>query len=382
ELYYWDSYFTMLGLAASGHIAMVEQMVENFASLVDRIGLIPNGNRTYYCTRSQPPFFVLMIELLASLKGGASVIDRYAPQLEREYAFWMAGADDVTGEQRAVCRVVGVDGVLLNRHWDDAAAPREESYVEDVELAASTPGRDPAQLYRDVRAACESGWDFSSRWFDETKSLGSIRTTEILPVDLNCLIHRMETVLAGVKERAGDAEAARRYGERAASRQRMIQSVFFDDASGFFQDVELGDLRPTEVRSLAGAYPLFFGLATDAQARRVAAQLEADFLRPGGWVTTLSRTGEQWDAPNGWAPLQWIVCEGLRRYGFDALAREGARRWVAANTQVYRASGAFMEKYDVEDPGRAASGGEYAVQDGFGWTNGVLLRLLAESGAG
>jgi alpha,alpha-trehalase len=375
ELYYWDSYFTMLGLAGSGNVRMLEHMVDNFASLVDRIGFIPNGTRTYYCTRSQPPFFVLMVELLAATGGGQKVLDRYAPQLEREYEFWMAGASELSDEQTAVRRVVRIDDTVLNRYWDDAAEPRQESYAEDKELAASLP-REPEPLYRDIRAACESGWDFSSRWFDETHSLGSIRTTRVLPVDLNCILHRLETVLGSTSERAGDAVGAQRYRDRAEARRRMIQSVFFDETVGFFFDLDVRDKRPTGSLSLAAAFPLFFGLATEGQAERVAARLDRDFLRPGGWVTTPVNTGQQWDSPNGWAPLQWIAFEGLRRYGFDELAREGARRWIATNTDTYRRTGHFMEKYNVEQPGLEGGGGEYAVQDGFGWTNGVLLSLL------
>jgi alpha,alpha-trehalase len=375
EMYYWDSYFTMLGLAASGEVRMLEHMVDNFASLVDRIGFIPNGTRTYYATRSQPPFFVLMIELLAAAVGDQQVVDRYAPQLEQEYAFWMAGASELGGGQRAVRRVVRIDDALLNRYWDDAAEPRQESYTEDLALAASTH-RDSTPLYRDVRAACESGWDFSSRWFDETRSFDSIRTTEILPVDLNCLLHRLEIVLASTSERAGDRIAAQRYRDRAGVRERMIRSLFFAESEGFFFDVDIESMKPTRTPTVAAAFPLCFGLATNQQAKRVAAWLERDFLRPGGWVTTPANTGQQWDAPNGWAPLQWIVFEGLRRYAFDDLAREGARRWIETNVNTYRKTGYLMEKYNVDEPGRPGSGGEYAVQDGFGWTNGVLLGLL------
>jgi alpha,alpha-trehalase len=375
ELYYWDSYFTMLGLAASGKVRMLEDMVDNFAFLVDRIGFIPNGTRTYYCTRSQPPVFVMMIELLASVSGGQKVFDKYFPQLEKEYEFWMAGAAGLTAGQTAVRRVVRIDGTLLNRYWDDAAEPRQESYAEDMALAAGTK-REPARLYRDIRAACESGWDFSSRWFGETRSIGSIRTTEVLPVDLNSIMHRLEIVLGSISQRAGDPVAAKRYGDRADARKRMIQSLFFDETAGFFFDLDIGDSKPTGVLSLAAVYPLFFGLATDDQAKRVAARLDEDFLRPGGWVTTPTYTGQQWDSPNGWAPLHWIVFEGLRNYGFDEQAFEGARRWIATNVGMYRKSGRFMEKYNVEQPGLPASGGEYAVQDGFGWTNGVLLSLL------
>ena len=375
EMYYWDSYFTMLGLAVSGEHALLRDMVANFASLVDRIGFIPNGTRTYYGSRSQPPLFVLMVELLASATGEPGVVDRYGPQLEREYDFWMAGGESLSpGESTR--RVVRVGDVVLNRYWDDAAEPRQESYAEDLELAAQTT-RHASDLFRDLRAACESGWDFSSRWFDETGAFASIRTTSLLPVDLNCILCHLETVLAGVRERAGDAAGATRFRKRAAKRQEVLQSSFFDDALGFFCDVHFASGRSTGILTLAGAWPLFFGIATAGQAQRVADRLGADFLRPGGWVTTLANTGQQWDAPNGWAPLQWIVFEGLRRYGFTELADAGARAWIGANTRVFRDTGHFMEKYDVEHPGLVARGGEYAVQDGFGWTNGVLVQLMS-----
>ena len=143
-------------------------------------------------------------------------------------------------------------------------------------------------------------------------------------------------------------------------------------------DVLLPGLTQGKSLTLASAFPLFFGIATPAQARQVAQTLERDYLWPGGWVTSRVTSGAQWDAPNGWSPLQWIVCTGLRRYGFDALAREGARRWVGNVTSVWKASGRLLEKYNVETPGAAPADGEYVLQDGFGWTNGVLLRLLDE----
>ncbi|MFC7668149.1 trehalase family glycosidase [Hymenobacter humi] len=130
------------------------------------------------------------------------------------------------------------------------------------------------------------------------------------------------------------------------------------------------------VRTLAGVYPLAFGLATPAQAKRVATNLKANFLKPGGLVTTLAKTGQQWDAPNGWAPLQYLAVEGLRRYQQPTLADTVAHRWVRLNRRVFNQTGKLLEKYDVVDPNRPAGGGEYPLQDGFGWTNGVLLRLM------
>jgi alpha,alpha-trehalase len=347
---------------------------DNFAHLLDTIGFIPNGTRSYFCTRSQPPFFVLMIELLAEVEGDPGVISRYLPQLRKEYEFWMAGHEGLDRQKPAFRRVVRVGDTLLNRYWDDEAAPRQESFAEDMELASRST-RDDADLYRNVRAACESGWDFSSRWFGDSGTFETICTTGILPIDLNSILYRLESVLAEHCDIAGEASV---YRDRAMRRRTAIQSLFFDDRRNFFVDLSIAGGKPTEPMSLAAVFPLFFGLATEEQAAHIVNRLQQDFLRPGGWLTTLTHSGQQWDAPNGWAPLQWMAFEGLRRYGYEKEAHAGASRWVENNLSTFRQTGRFMEKYNVEQPGIAATGGEYAVQDGFGWTNGVLLCLLKE----
>jgi alpha,alpha-trehalase len=377
EIYYWDTYFTMLGLAASGRVALVENMVDNFAYLIDHVGFIPNGNRTYYCTRSQPPLFVLMVELLATVKKDANVLASYLPQLEKEYEFWMSGAENLSGDLVAERRVAAVHDIYLNRHWDDSDLPRQESYAEDVELAEGCD-REAADLFRDVRSACESGWDFSSRWLEDQHSMESIRASQILPVDLNAILFKLESTLADACNIANNSGDASLYKHRAESRKQSIQTLFFDDEEGFFVDLLLPDLQPTGTLSLAAAFPLFFNLATPDQASRVAARIHTEFLKPGGWVMTLNNSGQQWDAPNGWAPLQWIVYTGMCNYGFSEEAKEGARCWVKNNQAVYRSTGRLLEKYNVEEIGLFAEGGEYDVQDGFGWTNGVLLSLLNE----
>ena len=376
EVYYWDSYFTMLGLAASGRRQLVRDMVDNFAYLIDEIGFVPNGNRTYYCTRSQPPYFSLMIGLLAEVEADDSVYAQYLPQLEREYGFWMDGSDRLSAEAPAYRHVVRGPLGPLNRYWDDLATPRQESYIEDVDLAASAD-RDRGALYRDMRAGAESGWDYSSRWLADPESLSSIRTTSVVPVDLNTLMWHLEKTLARASRDGGDPSLAASYERRAKQRCDALQSIFFDADEGMFVDLALPDLKPTGVLSIAAAYPLFFGVAKSSQARRVADAIQRDFLKPGGWVTSNCASGQQWDSPNGWAPMQWITYQGLRRYGYEQAAEEGAERWVEGNLTVYENCGRLLEKYNVESLGVVGAGGEYPVQDGFGWTNAVLLRLMA-----
>lgn len=374
EVYYWDSYFTMLGLQESGRLDVVRDMTDNFAYLIGRYGFVPNGNRTYYLTRSQPPFFSLMVRLLAQQQGD-SVLRRYLPALQREYAYWMAGADSLApgAATRRAVRLPG--GEILNRYWDTSDQPREESYAEDV-AAAKLSTQPPAQFYRHIRAAAASGWDFSARWFGPAGTLVSIRTTDFVPVDLNSLLYHLEETLAQAHTAAGQASAARTY-ERAAQRRRQaVQKYCWDATAGWFVDYDWSARRPATARTLAGTFPLAFKLATPAQAGRVAAGLKADFLQPGGLRTTLTASGQQWDAPNAWAPLQYMAVDGLEHYGQSTLARDVATRWIELNTAVFQQTGKLMEKYNVADPSRAAGGGEYPLQDGFGWTNGVLLKLL------
>jgi len=381
EVYYWDSYFTMLGLVASGRADLVRSMLDNFAYLVGTIGHIPNGNRTYYLSRSQPPFFAAMVGLYASATDTTQAL-RYLDALEVEHAFWMDGAERLAPGQmyRRVVRLP--DGSVLNRYWDDRADPRPESYRPDYELAQTLPEGQREGFYRNVRATAESGWDFSSRWMRDPKDLRTLETTDLLPVDLNSLLYHAERTIAAlrrVRGRPGDREVAERFARAAEDRRRALLTAAYDPGVGFFYDVRWrSGVRVTDRPTIAAAAPLYFGLATPEQGRAVAARLERDFLKPGGFVPTLIASGQQWDAPNGWAPLEWLAIEGVRRYGRADLAARARDRWLALNRRTYRSTGKMTEKYDVVDLQRRAGGGEYPTQDGFGWTNGVALALAAE----
>jgi alpha,alpha-trehalase len=366
EVYYWDSYFTMLGLVQGGRTDLVRDMLDNFAYLIETVGHIPNGNRTYYLSRSQPPFFAAMVGLYAQATDTTQAL-RYLDALEAEHSFWMMGA-------RAV-RLP--DGTVVNRYWDDRAEPRPESYREDYSLGQTVPDSEREELYRNVRASAESGWDFSSRWMRDPKDLRTLETTELIPVDLNCLLYNLEQTIAALREFRGDADVAARFRKAATARRRALLAVSYDSVGGFFYDVRWrSGERVTDRPTLAAVYPLYFGLATPEQGLRVAARVEREFLKPGGFVTTLIASGQQWDAPNGWPPLEWLAIEGVRRYGRADLADRAAGRWLALNRRTYQATGKMTEKYDVVDLRRRAGGGEYPTQDGFGWTNGVALALL------
>ncbi|MBK6827185.1 MAG: alpha,alpha-trehalase TreF [Chitinophagaceae bacterium] len=373
EIYYWDSYFTMLGLKVSGRTTMIEQMVNNFAWLIDTIGYIPNGNRNYYQGRSQPPFFSLMLQLLSEAKG-EQVITQYLPQLIREYQYWMKGSETLSASHQAAQHVLRMpDGEILNRYWDQNDNPRPESFREDCELAehSSLPAN---ETFRHLRAGAESGWDFSSRWFRDGLQFETIHTTEIVPVDLNLLIWQLEQTIAEACSLTGNPEAST-YRKLAQERLTAIRKYCWNDKIGFYTDFDTSTGKQKDILSLAAAMSLFFNVATKEQAHSMQQIISNEFLHPGGLVATLQETGQQWDAPNGWAPLQWITIRGLQIYGYSSLAKEIAGRWIRLNEEVFRRTGKLMEKYNVVDISLEAGGGEYEGQDGFGWTNGVYLAL-------
>ncbi|HYW50737.1 MAG TPA: alpha,alpha-trehalase TreA [Gemmatimonadaceae bacterium] len=380
EVYYWDSYFTMLGLVESKRTDLVANMLDNFAHLITTVGHIPNANRTYYLSRSQPPYFAAMVGLYATATDTARAL-KYLPAMEKEHDFWMDGAATLA-PGTANRRVVKLrDGSLLNRYWDDRPEPRPESYREDFTLGASVPEAKREGVYRNIRAAAESGWDFSSRWMRDTTDLRTMETVELAPVDLNALMYHMERTIAAlrrIRNASGDAAVAATYETAAEARKRTLLAAAWDARSGYFYDVRWRNgERVTDRPTMAAAAVLYFGLATPAQALAVASRLERDFLRPGGFVTTTIRSGQQWDAPNGWPPLQWLGMEGVRRYGRADLADLARDRWLSVNRRTYASAGKMTEKYDVLDLTRPAGGGEYPTQDGFGWTNGVALALAA-----
>jgi alpha,alpha-trehalase len=377
EIYYWDTYFTMLGLERDGRHELALDMLENMASLIDRYDHVPNGNRSYYLSRSQPPFFSAMVELIAARDGDAVVL-RFLPEMQAEYEYWMEGAKALAPgtAHRHVVRLR--DGTVLNRYWDDRAMPRDESYRADVETARRS-GRAATQVYRDLRAGAETGWDFSSRWLADGKTLGTIRTTSLAPVDLNALMVHLERMLAKAYRLRGAAAQSRFYEQQADRRAGAVRRLMWNGPAGVFCDYLWEEERPSDAISAATVFPLYFGIATAAEAHAVAATLRRSLLEPGGLGTTSVRSGQQWDRPNGWAPLQWLAINGLAAHGEDGLARDIARRWLRKNVDAYEESGVLLEKYDVETviSQHGGGGGEYPLQVGFGWTNGVLADLMA-----
>lgn len=405
EIYYWDSYFTMLGLKESGETAMIENMIKNFAHLINTYGHIPNGNRSYYLSRSQPPFFPLMVQLLAEIKGN-EVYATYLPAMEKEYLYFMDGSDKVKIGQPAKYVVRLPDGTVMNRYWDESTKPRQESYREDIETADAAVKKmlsvsqfknasqqkkaeeaKRIEMYQHLRSGATSGIDFSSRWFTDTNDITTIQTTNMIAVDLNSLLYQAEMIIrlaytllpaSTPSAKAANSSMAADYNMKAQTRKKAIDKFCWNEKLGIYCDFDFVNNKYSDAITIAGMYPLFAKIPDQQRAEREKAAVIKNLLHDGGFTTTVYSTGQQWDAPNGWAPLQWMAITGLENYYFNDEARDAAEKWIKLNKSVYERTGKLMEKYNVMDTNLEAGGGEYPSQDGFGWTNGVLLALMAK----
>ncbi|XP_078102031.1 trehalase isoform X3 [Sander vitreus] len=347
ELYYWDSYWVINGLLLSEMTDTAHGMIQNFLYLVNRYGFIPNGGRIYYERRSQPPFLTLMVESYYQATKDKEFLRAALPVLEQEYQFWM--------QNRSVAVEVNGAEHVLNRYHVQVGMPRPESYTDDLELAEGLTDDRKEQLWMDLKAGAESGWDFTSRWYTDADghNNGTLRetsTSQILPADLNALLCLNEKTLASFHRILGDSDSAALYEQTAARRLEAIESVLWDAERGAWFDYNLG----------SGALQF-----------------------PNGVPTSLREPGQQWDYPNAWPPLQHMLIRGLSKLPSEdakQLAFDLAQRWIKTNWLAYMKYEAMFEKYDVNGDGKPGAGGEYQVQLGFGWTNGVALQLLDQYG--
>ncbi|XP_048367347.1 trehalase isoform X2 [Sphaerodactylus townsendi] len=354
-------------------------MIENFLYLVEKFGHIPNGGRIYYERRSQPPLLTLMVESYLKHTNDTAFLRDKIHLLEAEYQFWQ--------KQRAVNVTIAGKEYLLNRYNVQVGEPRPESYSADVELAEGLDEDAQQNLWAELQSAAESGWDFSSRWFlpgppPLPATRQDTQTSMVVSVDLNAFLCRVEQVLASLYRTLGNTEKANQFQAAHEYRVAAVQAVLWNDKAGVWLDYNLVRQRHNEAFYPSNLTPLWAECITEpAAAERALRYLEESsaLSYTNGIPTSLARTGEQWDLPNAWAPLQYVVIAGLAKSSSPwarDLAFTLAQNWVRTNLAVYEKYHAMFEKYDVEGDGNPGFGGEYEVQEGFGWTNGVIFQLL------
>ncbi|KAM6158609.1 trehalase [Rhynchocyon petersi] len=381
EFYYWDSYWVMEGLLLSEMPETVKGMLQNFLNLVKIYGHIPNGGRVYYLQRSQPPLLTLMMDRYVTHTNDTAFLRENIGILDLELKFW--------AEKRNIQVSSGGTSYLLNRYYVPYGRPRPESYSKDAELAGTLPAGDQEALWAELKAGAESGWDFSSRWLSGGPNLdllSTIRTSKMVPVDLNAFLCQAEELMSKFYSKLGNDVEAIRYRNLRAQRLTALKAVLWDEKKGawFDYDLESGKKNPEFYPS--NLTPLWAGCYSDpADADKALKYLEDNQILTYkyGIPTSLRKTGQQWDFPNAWAPLQDLVIRGLARSPSpqtQEVAFQLAQNWIRTNFDVYSRKSAMYEKYDISTGGQPGGGGEYEVQEGFGWTNGVVLMLLDRYG--
>lgn len=384
ELYYWDSYWVVNGLLLSEMTDTAHGMIQNFLSLVNRFGFVPNGGRIYYERRSQPPFLTLMVDSYYRATEDKEFLRKALPVLEQEYNFWM--------KNRSVAVRVNGEEHVLNRYHVEVSQPRPESYTDDLELAEGLSPDQKEQLWMDLKAGAESGWDFTSRWYidgdgSNNGTLKETRTSQILPSDLNALMCLNEKTLASFHTILGDVESAAQFNLTVRRRLAAVESVLWDDERGAWFDYNLKTHSKHYEFYPSNLAPVWAECYSEPEMGEKALQyLKASgaLQFPNGVPTSLRESGQQWDYPNAWPPLQHMLISGLSKLPSaeaQELALDLAQRWIRTNWLAYEEYEAMFEKYDVNGDGKPGGGGEYEVQLGFGWTNGVALQLLDQYGS-
>lgn len=388
EMYGWDSYFIQLGLLRDGEVALARDLVDNFVYEVEHYGTILNANRSYYLTRSQPPFLTRMILGVFERTRDQAWLARVWPAVERHYDYWVQEPHllPATGLSRYFDLGDGPAPEVLadekdaagRTHYDRVRAYFATREVTDYDLALyydRKRDRLTPLFYKGDRSMRESGFDPSNRF-----GPFSVDIVHHAAVCLNSLLYQMERDASEIVRLLGRPAEVPRWEDRARRRRERINTLLWDDRAGLYFDYNVRVKQRRAYPFATTFYPLWAGVATPEQARRVRDQLPM-FEREGGLLTSTTVTGNQWDAPFGWAPLQLIAAEGLRRYGYDSDADRLSARFIGLVTKEFREHGTIVEKYDVvrreSDVAADVTFGYSGNQIGFGWTNGVVLELLA-----
>ncbi|XP_038725509.1 probable trehalase [Tripterygium wilfordii] len=393
EVYYWDSYWVIRGLLASKMCDTAKGIVNNLISLIDKYGYVLNGARAYYTNRSQPPLLSSMVSEIYKRTLDMEFARSSLPALLKEYQFWNSDIHKVI-----IHDAQASSDHTLNRYYARWNKPRPESTTLDKHSASNISNDlERQKFYQEVASTAESGWDFSTRWMRNHSDFTTISTTLILPVDLNVFLLKMELDITYLAKIVGDSKQAESFLKASKERKRAIDSVFWNPKMGQWLDYWLNDTTCQQYQTVevsnqnqnvfaSNFVPLWIeSYYSDVfLVEKVMKSLgSSGLVCRAGIATSLTRSGEQWDFPNGWAPLQHMIVEGLARSGIEearSMAQEIAISWIRTNYGAYKKTGVMHEKYDVEKCGEYGGGGEYTPQTGFGWSNGVVLAFLEEFG--
>ncbi|MGH2415061.1 MAG: trehalase family glycosidase, partial [Microcystaceae cyanobacterium] len=383
-----DSYFILLGLLRDEEFALAKSQIEQLLYEIEHYGTILNANRTYLLMRSQPPFLTPMILKLFEHTQDEEWLHSILPTIESYYYYWTVPPhlNQVTGLSRyfALGHGPAPEVIISERdeagrtHYDRVREYYRTHEIEDYDVSLyydSAGDRLTDLFYQGDRSMRESGLDPTNRF-----GPFSVDIIHYAPVCLNVLLYQMEQDLAHIHELLGHLDSVEQWRDRAANRHHLIDQFLWDEEAGLYFDYNFATGNRRRYEYLTTFYPLWTGIASPTQAQRVVDNLHL-FEAPGGLRTSTRVTGNQWDAPFGWAPLQLIAIEGLHRYGYHQQAQRLTDKFIKLLVQDFERKGTLLEKYDVENCSSDVSDeiffGYSSNEIGFGWTNGVFLELLA-----
>jgi alpha,alpha-trehalase len=388
EMYGWDSYFTQVGLVRDDETALAKNMTDNFLYQIDHYGKILNANRTYYLSRSQPPFLTQMILNVYRKQHDIDWLRSTVPAIEKYYRFWTEEPHltKQTGLSRYYDLGNGPAPEVLSGerdpqgrdHYDLVKEYYRTHDVKDYDLGQFYD-KEKDQLtdlfYKGDRTMRESGFDPSNRF-----GPFNIDIIHYDPLCLNSLLYLMETDTAEILRILGRARPARVWASRAAERKQRINRLMWDEHDGLYYDYNFARKEVRRYPFVTTFYPLWVGVADRSQAARIVANLHL-FERPGGLLTSTHVSGSQWDAPYGWAPTELIAIQGLRRYGYNTEADRITANFLSTILKEFIQHNTIVEKYDVERRESEVSAGlkfGYKSNEiGFGWTNAAFVELYA-----
>ena len=355
ELYYWDTYFTNVGLIISGKLDYAKDNADNIAHLINKYGFMPNGNRTYYLNRSQPPFFSLMVRDIYDKLRDREWLSSMFSALLREYSFWQDKRSTPIGLNRyyhTLGDIENFDGEQTSPEIERRLGIKPESREEAYNLSAH------------MRIVCESGWDCNSRMGNESYDYAW--------VDLNSLMYAFEMNMAYfASELSLDTQ---NWIDAAERRRALMKKYCYNTRLSAFCDYNFKCGEVSDFISLASFYPLFCRLATKEEAEAAVALLPRVEFEYGLAASEMMEfsAGLQWDYPNGWAPLHYMVINGLLAYGYSDDALRIARKYCRTVEDNFMKTGNVWEKYNVIT-GEVSVTRESAQHEMMGWSAGVYL---------
>ena len=353
EMYYWDTYFTNVGLIISGNVKQAQHNVNNMMYLIETYGYMPNGNRIYYLNRSQPPFLFLMVRDIFQQERDEEWLKKAYKSLEIEYSFWQ--------NHRVAPNGLNVYGNSQKIKEQDLLVLNKE-YVARTGVPTADTVEDMTEYAHAMLAFSESGWDCTSRF--------ELEGHHYNPVDLNSLLYGFERYMQEISGVLANGKEVL-WKERADLRKKKMDEYLWNSDKQLYMDWNFCEGHFSPILSAASLYPLFFQICDSIKGEE---DLLDKLLLNYGVSATESigiETNYQWDYPNVWAPLQYIACIGCQNYGRLDVAKKIASRYTLLIENGFDDTGNLWEKYDG-NTGRVSSQ-DYTAPTMMGWTAGTYL---------